>query len=304
MNKYKQLTQEKRTQLEILVRMNVNKTKIAEQLGIDRSTIYRELKRHGGKRGGYQALEAQSLAEFSKVRFQNPRKFTIKMQEFIREKIALKWSPEQITNYCITNGIKMVSHERIYQFIYQDKKEGGELYKGLRIASKPYRKRYGSYDRRGKIPDRVSIDQRPEVINQKQRFGDWEADTIIGKDRKGAILTIVERQSSFTVLAKLDRKTSEITKRKCINALAPYKKVVKSITSDNGSEFYEHKQIAQKLQADFYFTHPYSAWEKGLNENTNGLIRQYLPKKTDFAFVDSRDLLRIENELNSRPRKN
>jgi transposase, IS30 family len=303
MNKYKQLSKEQRLQLEVLLQMKAKKIEIAKQLGINRTTLYRELKRHGGKRGGYNALDAQSLSDLSKVRYRRPRKFTTQIQRIVIEKLSHKWSPEQISYRLKKEGINMVSPERIYQFIYQDKYDGGELYKHLRIASKSYRKRYGIYDRRGKIPGRVSIEQRPEEANNRERFGDWEADTIIGKNRTDAILTIVERQSSFTLMAKLDRKTAENTRRKCINALAPYKQVVKSITSDNGSEFYEHKKIAEKLQADFYFTHPYSAWEKGQNENTNGLIRQYLPKKTDFRPVSFTEINKIENELNNRPRK-
>jgi IS30 family transposase len=303
MNKYKQLSKEKRLQLEVLLRMKIRKTEIAIQLGIDRSTLYRELKRHGGKRGGYNAADAQSLSDLSKARYRRPRKFTDQMQRIVIKKLTQKWSPEQISYRLKKEGVAMVSPERIYQFIYKDKSSGGELYKHLRIASKPYRKRYGKYDRRGKIQDRVSIEQRPDVVNNRQRFGDWEADTIIGKSRRDAILTLVERQSSFTVMAKLDCKNAENTRRKCINALAPYKQVVKSITSDNGIEFYEHKTIANKLKAEFYFTHPYSAWEKGLNENTNGLIRQYLPKKTDFRVVSYTEINNIQNELNTRPRK-
>jgi len=303
MNKYKQLTKEKRLQIEVLLKKMIPATEIANLIGFHKSTIYREIKRHGGIRGGYNANEAQSLAQLSKTRYKLHRKFNGEMRSIIDEKLQEKWSPEQISNYCKLNGINMVSHERIYQYVYEDKQSGGDLYKHLRTSSKPYRKKYGKYDRRGKIPGRVSIEERPEAVNQRKRFGDWEMDTIIGKNKKEAVLTIVERKSRFTVIAKLERKSAGITRKKCINALAQYKDAVKTITSDNGSEFYQHAETAKKLDADYYFTHPYSAWEKGLNENTNGLIRQYIPKKTDLNMVSTQQLLMIANQLNDRPRK-
>ena len=272
-------------------------------LGVHRSVVYREVKRNGLKRGGYNAAQAEELAKERKERFGRTRKLTQKVQQLIREKLYQEWSPEQIAGYCRKNHIDMVSHETIYQFIYQDKKQGGLLYKKLRIACKPYRKRYGHYDHRGKIPDRISIEQRPEIVNQKQRYGDWEADTIIGKHHQGAVLTLVERKSYFTLLEKLEHKKADLTRQKMINLLATYKEQVHTITADNGVEFTEHKTIAQKLDADFYFTHPYSAWEKGINENTNGLIRQYLPKITNLKEVSIEQLKEIENKLNTRPRK-
>ena len=177
------------------------------------------------------------------------------------------------------------------------------LYKKLRIASKPYRKRYGSYEHRGKIVDRVSIDQRPTVVDLKQRYGDFEADTIIGKNHQGAVLTLVERKSYFTLLGKLEHKKADITRNKMINPLSAYKEQVHTITADNGLEFADHKIIAEKLSADFYFTHPYSAWEKAINENTNGLIRQYLPRSKSMAGLTQWTCNAIAWRLNSRPRK-
>jgi IS30 family transposase len=198
----------------------------------------------------------------------------------------------------------MVSHERIYQFIYQDQSVGGNLYTNLRTARKKYRRRYGT----GKIPcqnikNRIFIDQRPEVINQRQRYGDWEIDTIIGKNNKGAIVTLVERKSAFTLMAKLNDKNANELARTVINLMAPYKERVFSITSDNGSEFARHQRIANKLHADFYFAHPYSSWERGTNENTNKLIRQYIPKKSSFADINQAFINQVALRLNRRPRK-
>ena len=184
-----------------------------------------------------------------------------------------------------------------------DKQNGGQLYKYLRIASKPYRPRYGTKTKRSKIPNRIGIDQRPDIVDKRTRIGDWEADTIVGKGQKGAILTLIERKSLFVQMSLMERRLADTVKSKMVNLLAPYKKLVKTITADNGSEFTEHQKIAEKLQADFYFTHPYSAWEKGTNENVNGLIRQYIPKNTWFNTLTLQQIKQIEYELNNRPRK-
>jgi transposase, IS30 family len=177
------------------------------------------------------------------------------------------------------------------------------LYKHLRICSKPYRKRYGSYDRRGKIQGRVGIELRPAVVDERSRIGDWEVDTIFGNNHRSAILTMVERKSKFLQTAKLPTTEADVTSKKLINTLAPYKQAVHTITSDNGHEFTNHQFISKKLQAGYFFTHPYSAWEKGTNENTNGLIRQYVPKKTDINQVDEQYLKHATQKLNTRPRK-
>ena len=302
MSKYKQLSQHQRYQLEVLIKKSISKKEIASTLGVDRSTIHRELKRNNEK-GKYRAGLAHEYAQERKERFAKNRRLTPSVEGAIQARLNEEWSPEQIYGYYRKNKMDMVSHETIYKFIYRNKQQGGELYKKLRIAQKPYRKRYGKHDRRGKIPDRMTIDQRPEVVSNKERYGDWEADTIIGKNHQGAVLTLVERKSYFTKLAKLDTTEAALARKQMINALAPYKEKVLTITSDNGHEFYEHKTITKKLQAAYYFTHPYSAWEKAINENTNGLLRQYLPKKTNLKQVSEIQLMEIENKLNNRPRK-
>ena len=210
------------------------------------------------------------------------------MERFIIDKLSKEqWSPEQIAGYCKQNDIPMVSHERIYQFIYQDKDEGGQLYKHLRIASKKYRKRYGNgNNKRSVIKDRVSIDQRPDCINNKERVGDWEIDTIIGKGGKGAIVTIAERATAFVLVARLNGKNAMDLAKAVVRLMAPFKELVLSITSDNGTEFAMHKYIAEKLEAEFYFAHPYSSWERGLNEYTNRLISNiFLKKRTSMMLM-------------------
>lgn len=303
MSRYKQITAEQRIEIGILLKSKVGKKEIARLVGIDRSTLFRELRRNSGKQRNYTAHRAQRQAVDRKIRFKRHRKFTKEMQQFVVEKLNEEWSPEQIAGYCKINRIQMVSYETIYQYVYRDKEEGGRLYKKLRIGAKPYRKRYGKHGRRTIIPNKVSIDQRPAEVEQKLHYGHWEADTIIGKDRQGAVLTLVERKSYFTLLRKLERTEGKLTKKQMINALAPFKEKVLTITSDNGHEFCEHLSIATKLQASYYFTHPYSAWEKAINENTNGLIRQYLPKITNLKEVPVEYLIYVENRLNNRPRK-
>ena len=303
MSKYKQLTYEQRIRVEVLLKKKVKKKEIAEEIQVDRITLYRELNRNKQKRGGYNAKWAHQLSEERKERFTSPRILSTQVKKTIKEQLNKEWSPEQITGYCKSKGIEMVSHQTIYEYINEDKQQGGTLFKKLRIASKQYRKKYGKPDYRGKIPNRVSIEQRPELVNTKERYGDWEADTIVGKGHQGAVLTLVERKSYFTLMAKLERSLAQSTKQKMINRLAPYKDQVHTITSDNGHEFAEHQAIAQKLNADFYFTHPYSAWEKAINENTNGLIRQYLPKSANLKEVSHETIHLIENKLNNRPRK-
>src|SRR5690554_1457168 len=254
------------------------KNEIAKLLGFDRSTIYREVNRNSKKRGAYNADFADELAEERKERFCKHRKFDVDKQKLIENWIkSEQWSPEQIKGYCDRMNIEMVSHERIYQYIRLDKLKGGELYKYLRHKLK-HRKRSVS----GKheiIKNKVSIEKRPDVINNKERFGDWEIDLIVGKDNKGAMVTLVERKTAMIMIRKLKNgKNADDLANTVIDMLLPYKKIVKSITSDNGTEFARHEKIAQKLQADFYFAHPYSSWERGLSEYSNKLIRQYIPK--------------------------
>lgn len=298
----KQLTLEQRYEIQALINAKHRKNFIAKQLGVDKSTITRELQRNSGKRS-YNAQKAQELYNERKKDVFRKIRFTESMKKFVIEKIKDCWSPEQITGYCKRQSIPMVSHETIYQFIYTDKEKGGDLYKYLRTARckrKPKKnKRKGKFS----IMDRVFIKERPAIVDAKERFGDWEADTIIGANHKGAILGVVERKSMFALYVKTNGKKSESIKHELINLLAPFKKLVHTITSDNGTEFAEHKAIAKKLQCDFFFADPYAAWQRGLNENTNKLIRQYIPKKTNFENISQEYLNNICLKLNTRPRK-
>ena len=306
MNKsYKHLTIVQRHEIKALYQAGHSMSFIAVQVGIHKSTVCRELKRNARQMGSYDPGVAQQIANDRKERFSLNRKFTSGMEKFIREKLqSQQWSPEQIKGYCEQKSIPMVSYQRIYQFIYQDKYDGGILYKNLRTSQKKRRKKYGGPKPNHTLKNRISIDLRPEVVDNKERFGDWEIDTIIGKNNKGAILTVVERKSAFLLMAKLNGRNADELAKSTIRLLAPYKEKVHTITSDNGSEFARHQKIAKKLKAQFFFAHPYSSWERGLNEYTNKLIRQYIPKKSSFDNINHQIINDINLKLNMRPRKN
>lgn len=297
------LTLEQRYQIQAYLEVGKNQSAISLLLGKDKSVISRELKRNRNSKGKYRANQAHSISEIRKERLKRPRKLTPSMEKSIRDCLVKEqWSPEQIKGRSENLGIEMVSHERIYQLIRKDKQEGGTLYKHTRHRLKHRKRPVGG--KKIVIKDKTSIDQRPIIVNERGRFGDWEIDTIVGKGNKGAIVTIVERQTGFLFMRKLEQgKSARALAETVINMLMPYKSSVLTITADNGTEFAEHKIIAKKLQAKFYFAHPYSSWQRGLNENTNGLIRQYIPKKQSFNNFNHQDISNIQHKINRRPRK-
>ena len=215
--------------------------------------------------------------------------------------IELDWSPEQISEWRKTNEMSTISHEWIYHYIYEDKKAGGELWKHLRIQ-KGKKKRYGKQDRRGNLPNRVSIDERPIEVEEKERIGDWEVDTIVSKGRQ-ALVTLTDRKSRLILMKKIVDRTAVSVKNSVIELLAPFRGHTYTITCDNGKEFSLHEEIAQVLQTDMYFAHPYASWERGANENANGLIRQYFSKKMNFKNVADNQVELAMIRLNHRPRK-
>ncbi len=296
---YQQLTQAQRYQIYALLKMGHNQTEIARVIGVHRSTISRELHRNLGQRG-YRPKQAHRLAlerrKHARARIL-PEAWAV-----IEAKIRMDWSPEQISGWLRKDQAIQVSHEWIYQYILADKGMGGDLYRHLRCQKKR-RKRYGSYDRRGKLTNRVSIDERPAIVDKRQRIGDWEVDTIIGKGHRQAIVTLTERRSRLVLLRKVSKRTAELVGEAVIDLLQPHVDHVHTLTADNGKEFAEHARIARKLGVDFFFAHPHAAWERGSNENANGLVRQYIPKKRDFASVDDIELELIMSKLNHRPRK-
>ena len=299
---YKQLTLEQRYQIYGLLHTNLSKSEISRRAGIHKSTLYRELKRNGGLRG-YRARQAAQKAERRRQQASKHIRFTDTVKERVEHYLKEDWSPEQISGTLAEREKIHISHETIYQHVWADKYAGGTLFKHLRWSRRKRRKRYGKHDQRGQIPNRVSIDERPQVAAQKTRIGDWEVDTIIGTRHKGALVTAVERKTKFTCIKQVpDRKANTVTQA-LSDMLSPYKNRVLTITVDNGKEFASHQKIAQALEAAVYFAHPYHAWERGLNENTNGLIRQYFPKNSDLTTPNTTKVRFVQNRLNNRPRK-
>jgi transposase, IS30 family len=302
MKHYKQLTQEQRYHISAFLRAGYTQNYISREVGVDKSTISREIRRNRGERG-YRPKQAEEKAVSRKKNAQKKFKLTAELKTILIEKINEDWSPDQISGYLKKRGIAEISHERIYQFIAEDKKLGGELYKHLRHSGKKRKKRYGSPDRRGQIKNKVSIEERPKIVDKKIRIGDWEGDTIIGKKQQKAIVTLVDRVSKKTLIGKVATKHSKVVSEIIVDLMSPHKKNIHTITFDNGKEFSEHESIARKLKADIYFAHPYSSFERGLNENTNGLIRQYIKKGSSFDGLTDTKIFHIQERLNNRPRK-
>ena len=297
---YTQLTQEQRYQIYALLKMEHSQTEIAIVLDVHKSTISREVRRNRGKRG-YRPKQAHHIA-LKRRREVVKKRITAETWAWIDKKIRQDWSPEQVSGWLKKNTETVVSHEWIYQHIYKDKRSRGNLHKHLRCQKKR-RKRVGDNDRRGKIPNQDSIEERPEIVERRERIGDWEADTIVGAGKRGAIVTLVERKSRFTLLKHVTRRTASAVEEAILDLLMPYHAVAHTITCDNGKEFAYHQNIAQKLQSKVYFAHPYSSWERGTNENTNGLLRQYFPKGFDFSSITDEQISFVKDRLNDRPRK-
>ena len=308
MRTYNQLTQEQRYQIYALQKAGHSQPEIANIMGVHKSTISRELRRNRGQRG-YRSKQAH---KFALARRQQTRaRIQPQTWQLVTEKLRADWSPEQISGWLELNGNEPVSHpvmnalghdEWIYQFVLADKGAGGDLHTHLRCQKKR-RKRYGSYDRRGKLPNRTSIDERPAIVAERQRLGDWEVDTIIGKGRQQAVVTLNERKSRLALLHKVERRSADRVAQAILEQLRPFTDDAHTLTADNGKEFAQHETVAAELNLDFYFAHPYASWERGANENMNGLVRQYLPKQSDFANVSQADLETIMHKLNHRPRK-
>ena len=299
---YKQLTQEERYQIYALMKANHNQKDIANILGRSASSISREIKRNKGLKG-YRPKQAQRLMLHRRVTASKSIKITNVVKGWIEDLLFQDLTPEQIAGRLALEGKIQLHHESIYRYIYQDKANGGHLYQKLTRACKKYKKRYGSYDKRGQLVNRISIDERPDIVDSKSRIGDWEGDTVIGKGRKNAFVTMVERKTLFTVVKRIESKHADITADALIASMMYLKASVHTITLDNGKEFAQHERIGNALDASVYFAHPYSSWERGINENTNGLLRRYFPKGNDFMMLSEEEIQTAVNKLNHRPRK-
>lgn len=296
---YTQLTQEQRYQIYALRKMGHSPSEIAGVIKVHRSTVGRELRRNTGGRG-YRPHQAQARAIARHAKAQPL--ITTQTWALVTKLLRQDWSPEQISGRLRKEQRLCLSHEWIYQYILKDRHAGGDLYRHLR-CQKQRRKRYGAPNRRGKLPNSRSIETRPAIVETRKRVGDWEADTVTGQKHQQALVTLTERKSRYTLLGKVRQRTALAVQHQIVTLLSPLASKVLTLTSDNGKEFANHLAIAEALNLNYYFAHPYAAWERGTNENTNGLLRQYFPKQQDFQTISSQQLQHAMLRLNLRPRK-
>jgi len=301
---YKQLTMKERYQIEALKKEGLSQRAIANNICVHHSTISRELKRNSLDNDEYNAIRASISARLRYQYKTKNRRLTKKHTSFIKMWIKDGYSPEQISGrMALVTDLRPISHETIYKYIYHNQRSGGKLYKYLRHKNKKYTKRSAMYRSRGQIKNRISIDFRPKVVEDKSRVGDWEVDTIIGKNHHQAIVTLIDRNSKFTLMKKVEAKQARAVTDAIIHLLKPVKEHTLTITSDNGKEFSYHEEVTKTLDTEFYFANPYQSWQRGLNEHTNGLIREYFPKKKLFKEITDEQIVEVQNKLNRRPRK-
>jgi len=298
---YRHLAYEQRCQIYILKERGDSLAMIARSLCVHRSTITRELKRNRDPLGYQYELAHQKAQDRRKK--SHCRKMTPEMILIVEEKLKMDLSPVQISGRLKREGKCSIGYETIYKYIWADKKKGGSLYKHLRRSGKKYNRRSKGTAGRGCIPGRIDIKERPVIVEKKTRAGDWELDTIVSAGQQSAIVSMVDRATKLTKLKKVPRKTAEEVNKALIQKLGPIQEFVLTLTSDNGKEFAYHQSVSKVLQADFYFATPYHSWERGLNEHTNGLVRQYFPKSMNFDDISEEDVERVERLLNNRPRK-
>lgn len=300
MKDYTQLTREQRYQMYGCRQAGLNQSETAQRLKVDKSTISRELRRNRGRRG-WRPKQAQALCEARREHSHAPR---IRAEEWERvdELIRREWSPAEIWGRLAKEAQRPISHEWIYQHVYNDKQAGGHLYRSLR-CQRQRRKRYGRPERRGQVKNRISIEARPAIVERRSRIGDWEGDTLIGRRQRGVLVSWVERKSGYTQLAAIRRRTAQAFRRATVKLLRRFRSRVHTLTLDNGTEGAQHERIARALLARVYFAHPYHSWERGTNENTNGLVRQYFPKARNLTNVTDDELIHAMDRLNHRPRE-
>jgi IS30 family transposase len=300
---YQQLSQQERYTITALLKTGITLTEVAQAIGRHKSTISRELRRNIRPSGYYAASVAHSYATARRKRARRGTNFTKDQWRIVLNLIRQDFSPEQVSNIIKTYFDFTISHETIYQYILYDKKKGGSIYKHLRIVPKRRRKRYNSHDSRGRLAGKRMIQDRPSEIDSRSTIGHWEGDTVIGSDRHHCIVTLVERKTGFVIIKKVRARTVEEVNKACIAAIREHGMNFISITFDNGTEFHGYKQLEELFPITCYFANPYHSWERGTNENTNGLIRQYIPKKSCMKNINQAKCDSIAYKLNTRPRK-
>lgn len=297
---YSRVTWEDRIKIKIFLQLGKSNAEIAREIGKNKSTIGREIKRNSGKRG-YRPKQAQDFASSREQSKHLPYVLTDQLKKEIEKKLHKKWSPEQISNRLKLEKKDSASTETIYKYIYQDRIDGGQLWKNLRRARRRRKKRFPSEERRGRIKDAVPISMRGKAANGRKTRGHWERDTMIGLDRKTAILALVDRKTRYNKFVKLNRKTAFKVTAATIKALSGLP--VATITNDRGLEFSDHKECSSKLKVKIFFCDPYTSSQRGTNENRIGLLRQYFPKGSELKNVSNKMIKKVEFEMNNRPMK-
>lgn len=303
MRTYHQLTSEERYALSTLRKQGFSQAAIARALGRHRSTVSREVRRNSRDGRAYRPALADDYARWRRSRSRRNQRFGPSHWQLVQARLEDEWSPEQIAGRLRLQGRLSISHETIYRHIWEDRRRGGNLYRHLRGSQKKRRKRYGRYDSRGRLAGKRPITERPPGAENRSRVGHLEGDTVMGNSDKHCVLTLVDRKTGFVMIGKLEARTVEATNRRAIALIRTAPRQTRTITADNGTEFHGYMAIENATGASFYFAAPYHSWERGTSENTNGLIRQYLPKRMSMAHVTQRDCSRIARKLNTRPRK-
>ena len=302
---YRQITFAERYTLGLLRRRGCSAATIARVLGRHRSTISREVHRNRAHADGtYRPQLADWYARGRRSRSRRNRQFLSAQWARIQGLLREDWSPEQVAGWLRRRGELTISHETIYRYIWADKQAGGTLYQHLRGARKQRRKRYGRYDSRGRLAGKRWITERPPSVATRTELGHWEADTMLGASQAGpCVFSMVERKSGYLLLGQLEQRTSAFVNARARQLIGAQRSPVRTITVDNGTEFHEYAKLERTTGTRFYFATPHHAWERGTNENTNGLVRQYLPKRQSMAHLTQHDCNRIATKLNRRPRK-
>ena len=303
--KYRQITSGERYTLGTLCAQGFSQAAIARVLGRHPSTISRELGRNSTPYdGAYRHSRAQEQANGRRSRSRRNSRFTAEDFALVEILIREKFSPEQAAAYLRQHGLLSISHETIYMYLWRDQKAGGELWKELRASVKKRRKRYGAYDSRGRLAGKKMISERPPEVATRQEPGHWEVDTVMGNHAsQHCILSMVERYSGYVIIGKLRDRRKETLTARAIQLIRQHRRLFKTITADNGTEFHDYEKIERATGVPIYFANPYHSWERGTNENTNGLIRQYLPKRTSMKGLTQHRCKAIALQLNIRPRK-
>jgi IS30 family transposase len=300
---YAQITQEERYAIATLKRRKLSIRAIAGELGRAPSTVSREIRRNRAN-GRYGADKAGELTRGRRSRTRRGARFGPEDWATVESLLQLDWSPEQISGWLKVRGWLSISHETIYVHVWRDKRSGGELWRHLRQASKKRRKRYGAYDSRGRLAGKRHISERPVEVEDRRTVGHWEIDTVMGDDHgRHSALTVVERATGFLQMGKLTRHCAADANAATIQLICRQPESFKTITADNGTEFHSYRDVEAATGVSYYFATPHHSWERGTNENTNGLIRQYLPKRVSMAKLTQADMDAIADRLNSRPRK-